>query len=179
MSGLFVPFRGVMPTVAKDAFVAPNAAIIGNVTIGAGASIWFNCVLRGDVEPITVGENTNLQDGTIVHVTENEFKTNIGANVVVGHRVILHGCTVEDWSFIAIDAVLLDGTFVESGAMLAAGALLTPGKRVPSGEIWAGRPAKFWRKVTPEERATWAPLVQHYVDLGQTYLRESEARKRA
>ena len=150
MSGLFVPFRGVMPTVAKDAFVAPNAAIIGNVTIGAGASIWFNCVLRGDVEPITVGENTNLQDGTIVHVTENEFKTNIGANVVVGHRVILHGCTVEDWSFIAIDAVLLDGSYVESGAMLAAGALLTPGKRVPSGEIWAGRPAKFWRKVTPE-----------------------------
>jgi gamma-carbonic anhydrase len=183
MSGLIQPFRGVLPTIAKDAFIAPNAPVIGHVTIGAKATIWYNCALRGDVGTIEIGDNTNIQDGTIVHVTEDEFDTRIGANVVVGHRVILHGCTVEDWSFIAMDAVLLDGSYVESGGMLAAGALLTPGKRVKAGEIWAGRPAKFWRAVKPEERATWAPLVQHYVDLGQEYLQEyargPEQRKRA
>jgi carbonic anhydrase/acetyltransferase-like protein (isoleucine patch superfamily) len=179
MTGLIQPFRGVLPSIARDAFIAVNSPVIGNVTIGARASIWFNCVLRGDVGTIAIGENTNLQDGTIVHVTENEFNTSIGANVVVGHRVILHGCTVEDWSFIAMDAVLLDGSYVETGGMVAAGALVTPGKRVKSGELWAGRPAKMWREVRPEERATWAPLVQHYVDLGQEYLREPERRKRA
>ena len=179
MSGLIQPIRGVMPTIARDAYVAPNSAVIGNVAIGSHATIWFNCVLRGDDGIITVGENTNLQDGTIVHLTENEFDTHIGANVTVGHRAILHGCTLEDWCFIAIDAVLLDGSYVETGAMVAAGALVTPGKRVPSGEIWAGRPAKFWRKVTPEERAGWPSLVQHYVNLGQTYLGEPAQRKRA
>jgi carbonic anhydrase/acetyltransferase-like protein (isoleucine patch superfamily) len=177
MSGLVLPFRGVMPTLAKDTFIAHTATVIGNTTIGSKSTVWYNTVLRGDVATITVGDNTNLQDGTIVHVTENQFDTHIGSNVVVGHRVILHGCTVEDWSFIAMDAVLLDGSYVETGAMVAAGALLTPGKRVPAGEIWAGRPAKFWRKVTPEERSHWAPLIKHYVDLGQEYMAEDAGRR--
>jgi carbonic anhydrase/acetyltransferase-like protein (isoleucine patch superfamily) len=177
MSGLIVPFRGVVPTIAQDAFIAPNAALIGNVKIASKASIWFNCVLRGDVGEITVGANTNLQDGSIVHVTEGEADTHIGANIVIGHRVVLHGCTLHDWCFIGMDAVLLDGAVVETGAMVAAGALVTPGKRVPSGELWAGRPAKFWRAVKPEEREHWVPHVQHYVDLGQEYV--SEAHKRS
>lgn len=179
MDGLILPFRGVRPTIAKDAFIAQNAVLIGNVTVAPKASIWYNCVLRGDVGQITVGANTNLQDGSIVHVTEGEADTIIGANIVIGHRVVLHGCTLQDWCFVGMDAVLLDGAVVETGAMVAAGALVTPGKRVPSGELWAGRPAKFWRAVTPEEREHWVPHVQHYVDLGQEFIGEAERLKRS
>ncbi|MBT7269062.1 MAG: gamma carbonic anhydrase family protein, partial [Rhodospirillaceae bacterium] len=115
MSGLIIPYQGVFPDIAEDAFVAPNATIIGKVKIGAGSSIWFNTVLRGDVEAITVGERTSLQDGTIVHVTGGKYETHIGSDVLIGHKVLIHGATLEDGCFIGMSATVMDNVGVETG----------------------------------------------------------------
>ncbi len=163
------PFGSHVPQVADDAFIAPGAQIIGRVTIGAGSSVWFNCVLRGDVGRITVGARTNIQDGSIVHVTGGRFDTHIGDDVLIGHGCIIHGCRIESGAFIGMGAVVLDGAVVEGGAMLAAGSLLTPGKRVPTGELWAGRPAKFLRALTPEEVAANRAGAVGYARLAQVY----------
>ncbi|WP_273463610.1 gamma carbonic anhydrase family protein, partial [Sandarakinorhabdus limnophila] len=111
-----------MPQIADDVFIAPGAHVIGKVSIGAGSSIWFNCVLRGDVGRITVGERTNIQDGTIVHVTGGRFDTHIGDDVLIGHACIIHGCRLENHAFVGMGAIVLDGAVVEPDAMLAAGA---------------------------------------------------------
>lgn len=152
MSKAFImPYKGISPKIEREAFIAPTSAIIGDVIIGKGSGIWFNCVLRGDVEPITIGDNTNIQDGTVIHCTRDGGKTNIGDNVTVGHKALLHACTLQDACFIGMGAIIMDGVVVETGAMVAAGALVTPNKRVKKGEIWAGNPAKFFRKMTREE----------------------------
>ena len=127
MSGYILPYQGVMPTIATDAFIAPNATVIGNVTIGSQSSVWFNTVIRGDVMSISIGERTNLQDGTIVHVTGGMFDTVIGSDVLIGHRAIVHGATLEDGCFVGMAATILDGAVVETGALVAAGAMVTPG----------------------------------------------------
>jgi carbonic anhydrase/acetyltransferase-like protein (isoleucine patch superfamily) len=158
-----------MPQIADDVFIAPGAHVIGKVSIGAGSSIWFNCVLRGDVGRITVGERTNIQDGTIVHVTGGRFDTHIGDDVLIGHGCIIHGCRLENHAFVGMGAIVLDGAVVESDAMLAAGALLTPGKVVKSGELWAGRPAKFLRGLTAAEIAGNRAGAAGYARLAQVY----------
>ncbi len=150
-------------------FIAPGAQVIGKVTIGTGSSVWFNCVLRGDVGRITVGERTNLQDGTIVHVTGGRFDTHIGDDVLIGHGCIIHGCRLENHTFVGMGAIVLDGAVVEADAMLAAGALLTPGKVVKSGELWAGRPAKFLRSLTAAEIAGNRAGAAGYARLAQVY----------
>lgn len=166
---LIIPFGGKQPVIAPDAFIAPNATVIGDVEIGAGASIWFNTVLRGDVHYIRIGARTNIQDGSVVHVTTGRHATIVGDDVLVGHMVLLHGCTVESNSFVGMGAVVMDEAVIESGGMLAAGALLTPGKRVGRGQLWGGRPAKFLRELTAEESARLADGPQHYVELSQAY----------
>ncbi|WP_243442419.1 gamma carbonic anhydrase family protein [Sandarakinorhabdus limnophila] len=158
-----------MPQIADDVFIAPGAHVIGKVSIGAGSSIWFNCVLRGDVGRITVGERTNIQDGTIVHVTGGRFDTHIGDDVLIGHACIIHGCRLENHAFVGMGAIVLDGAVVEPDAMLAAGALLTPGKVVKSGELWAGRPAKFLRSLTAAEIAGNRAGAAGYARLAQVY----------
>lgn len=163
------PFGLEMPQIADGVFIAPGAHVIGKVSIGAGSSIWFNCVLRGDVGRITVGERTNLQDGTIVHVTGGRFDTHIGSDVLIGHACIIHGCRIENHAFVGMGAVVLDGAVVEGDAMLAAGALLTPGKVVKSGELWAGRPAKFLRSLTAAEIAGNRAGAASYARLAQVY----------
>ena len=165
------PFGSEMPQLADDVFMAPGARVIGQVTIGAASSIWFNCVLRGDVGRITVGERTNIQDGSIVHVTGGRFDTFIGDEVLIGHGCIIHGCRIESHAFIGMGAVVLDGATVEGDAMLAAGALLTPGKTVPAGELWAGRPAKFLRALSPEEIERNRAAAAGYARLAQQYRR--------
>jgi carbonic anhydrase/acetyltransferase-like protein (isoleucine patch superfamily) len=117
------PFGSERPQLADDVFIAPGAQVIGKVTIGTGSSVWFNCVLRGDVGRITVGERTNLQDGTIVHVTGGRFDTHIGDDVLIGHGCIIHGCRLENHTFVGMGAIVLDGAVVEADAMLAAGFL--------------------------------------------------------
>jgi carbonic anhydrase/acetyltransferase-like protein (isoleucine patch superfamily) len=166
------PFGSELPQLAADVFIAPGARIIGKVSIGAGSSIWFNCVLRGDVGRITVGARSNIQDGSIVHVTGGRFDTHIGDDVLIGHGCIIHGCRIETGAFIGMGAVVLDGATVEGDAMLAAGALLTPGKTVKTGELWAGRPAKFLRALTPEEMERNRAGAAGYARLAQAYRNE-------
>ena len=163
------PFQGVWPEVAEDAFVAPGAQVIGNVRIGSGASIWYNCVLRGDVMPIVVGARSNVQDGSIVHVSRGTNATSIGEDCLIGHLAIVHGCTLHDRAFVGLGSVVMDGCVVESDAMLAAGALLTPGKRIPAGELWTGRPAGFARPLTEAEIARNRAAVAGYVDVARLH----------
>ena len=170
MSGLLLPFRNIVPKVGPGAYVANTAVLIGDVELGAEASIWFGVVLRGDVHHIRVGARTNIQDNSVVHVTEHRFATTIGRDVLIGHGCIIHGCTVEDGAFVGMGSTVLDGVVVEAGAMVGAGSLVTPGKRVPAGELWSGRPAKLFRKLTDQDRAAIKDGVQHYVDIAKVYL---------
>ncbi|VVD75702.1 gamma carbonic anhydrase family protein [Pandoraea pneumonica] len=159
------------PWVDPSAFVAQGTQLIGAVAIGAQSSIWFNCVLRGDVQPIAIGERSNLQDGTIVHGTTNGLPTIVGDDVTVGHGAILHACTLEDGAFVGFGARVLDGAVVKSGGMLAAGAVLTPHKVVGTGELWAGNPARLLRMLTDDERAGLGVASARYVALIERYRR--------
>lgn len=144
---------GIRPQIAPDAFVAPDAAVIGDVWLGAQSSIWFQCLVRGDTNRIRIGARTNVQDGTVIHVNPGEeWVTKIGDDVTIGHGCIIHACRLMDKAFVGMGATVLDGAVIEEGAMLAAGGLLTPGKRIPRLELWAGAPAKKLRDITPEAR---------------------------
>jgi carbonic anhydrase/acetyltransferase-like protein (isoleucine patch superfamily) len=169
VSGTILPFKGVRPRIAASAFIAPTAVVIGDVEIAEGASLWFGTVVRGDVNRITIGPRTNVQDGTIIHAATGTFATRIGAEVTIGHAAVIHACTLEDRAFIGIKAVVLDGAVVEEGAMLAAGALLGPGKRIPKGELWAGSPAKFRRALTADDAREFDWIAEHYVELAGAY----------
>jgi len=151
MKYFMMPYNGIYPKVHEESFIAPTAAIIGDVTVGKGSGVWFNCVIRGDVESITIGNNTNIQDGCVIHVGRNGGKTIIGNNVTIGHKVLLHACHLMDECFIGMGAIVMDNVVIESGAMVAAGSLVTNNKVVRKGEIWAGNPAKFFRNLTQEE----------------------------
>lgn len=168
----------LQPAVAPNAFIAPSATVVGDVSIGAGSSVWYGSVLRGDVNSIKIGSGTNLQDGTIVHVSRHSlngkiFPTIIGDNVTVGHNAILHACTVEDGAFVGMGAVLLDGARVESGAIVAAGALVTQGTVVPSGQVWAGNPAKKLRDVSAAEASFIPTSAAQYGELAAKHLAET------
>jgi carbonic anhydrase/acetyltransferase-like protein (isoleucine patch superfamily) len=170
-----LPFSGRSPRVDPTAFVAPGARLIGDVEVGPDASIWYNCVLRGDVNRIRIGARTNIQDGSVIHVDspkagdEEGHPTIIGADVLIGHMAMVHGCVLHDRSFVGLGAIVMDGCEIESGGMLAAGALLTPGKRIASGELWAGRPAKFVRSLSERELAGQQEGVAHYVELARAH----------
>lgn len=169
MQGLVLPHNGRMPVLGNAVFIAPTAAVMGDVAIGDESNIWFSCVVRGDVNEIRIGARTNIQDGTVVHVTGGGHGTYIGDDVTVGHAAVIHAATVESLAFIGMKACLMDGVVVESGAMVAAGALVTPGKRVPRGQLWAGNPAKHKRDLTEEETAYLPISAQKYVRLAGTY----------
>ena len=155
---------GVAPVVAEDAFVAPTAAVIGEVHIGAQSGIWFGTVLRGDTNFIRVGARTNIQDCTLVHVNAGNFPTIIGDDVTVGHACIIHACTLHDRAFVGMGATVLDGAVIEEGGMLAAGSLLTPNKRIGRNELWQGSPARLNRVMDAEERAKFDRTAARYVE---------------
>jgi carbonic anhydrase/acetyltransferase-like protein (isoleucine patch superfamily) len=157
------------PQVDDSAFIAGNAVLTGDVHVAADASVWFGCVLRGDVQAIRIGARSNVQDGTVIHCSTNGKPTVIGEDVTVGHAAVLHSCTIEDGAFVGIGARVLDNAVVKSGAMLAAGAVLTPGKVVGSGELWAGNPAKLLRALTDDDRQLMQRNAQRYVLLAKTY----------
>jgi carbonic anhydrase/acetyltransferase-like protein (isoleucine patch superfamily) len=155
---------GVAPQLAEDAWVAPTAVVVGDVVLGARVGIWWHCVLRGDTNRITVGDGSNIQDGTVVHVNAGpEWACRIGRDVTVGHACIVHACTLEDRAFVGMGATVLDGAVIEEGGMLAAGGLLTPGKRIGRNELWAGSPAKLMRVMSAEERHRWDQTALQYV----------------
>jgi carbonic anhydrase/acetyltransferase-like protein (isoleucine patch superfamily) len=132
--------------------------------------VWFGCVVRGDVAPVRIGSRTNIQDGTVVHVTRKTGPTTIGNKVTIGHSCLLHACLIEDNCFIGMRATIMDGAVVESGGWVAAGALVTPGKRVPKGQIWAGNPAKHFRDLNEEEQEFIAISAENYVRHAREYL---------
>ena len=171
-----LPFRGIVPVIDPSAFVAPGARVIGDVRLGADASIWHNCVIRGDIGTISIGARTNVQDGTVIHVTGGRYDTEIGEDVLIGHIAMIHGCKLHDRSFVGLGAIVMDGCEIEPTGMLAAGAMLTPGKRIASGQMWAGRPAKYVRDLSEEEMAGHRSGVAHYVALAREHKRELVAR---
>jgi carbonic anhydrase/acetyltransferase-like protein (isoleucine patch superfamily) len=166
---LILPYNGIMPKVDPSAFIAENAVIIGDVEIGADTSIWYGCVLRGDVNHIRIGARTNIQDGTIIHVNHINGPTIIGNGVTVGHQALLHACQLQDHAFVGMGAKVLDYAIVETNAMVAAGAMVTQSKRVPSGELWAGTPAKLFRPLSQEEVDNISYSENNYVELAKKY----------
>jgi carbonic anhydrase/acetyltransferase-like protein (isoleucine patch superfamily) len=168
MSNL-LPFEGRLPAVDPTAFVAPTAAVIGDVEIGPDASVWYHCVLRGDTNFIRVGARSNVQDGTIVHVARGTLPAIIGDDVTVGHACIIHACTLRNGAFIGMGATVLDGAVVEEGGMLGAGSLLPPGKRIGPNELWLGSPARLVRVMGPGEREQWKATTTHYVELSKRH----------
>ncbi len=162
-AGLLLPYRHRWPKVAPNAFVATGSTLIGDVILGAEASVWFNCVLRGDVNHIRIGARSNIQDGTVIHTATNDGPTLIGEDVVVGHMCLLHACVLEDGCMIGMGATVMDDAVVETGAWVAAGALVTPGKRVKGGELWMGRPARLARMASNAERDTIVRIARRYV----------------
>lgn len=170
-----IPFGGKAPRIDPAAFVAPGAVLIGDVEIGPEASIWYNCVLRGDVNRIRIGARTNIQDGSVLHVDSPRpgnpagLPTIIGEDVLIGHMAMLHGCILHDRAFVGLGAIVMDGCEIEGGAMLAAGALLTPGRRIPAGQLWAGRPAKYVRDLSEAEIEGQQAGVAHYVALAKLH----------
>ncbi len=159
-----VPYGGRTPAIEPGVFIAPGAIVIGDVTIGAEASIWFNCTVRGDVNFIRIGRSTNIQDNAVLHVTHDTHPLVIGDRVTCGHAAVLHGCVIGDETLIGIGAVVLDGATVEPGAMVAAGALVPPGMIVPSGMLAVGVPARIARPLRPAERADLAASAARYVE---------------
>lgn len=164
-----LPFAGITPQIDPSAFIAPGCRIIGDVRIGAGASIWYNCVIRGDIGRITIGARTNIQDGTIIHVTGGRYDTEIGEDCLIGHIAMLHGCKLHDRSFVGLGAIVMDGCEIEPTGMLAAGAMLTPGKRILPRQMWAGCPAKYVRDLSEEEMASHRDGVANYVENGRAH----------
>jgi carbonic anhydrase/acetyltransferase-like protein (isoleucine patch superfamily) len=167
--GVILPFKDKHPQIDETAFIAENAVIIGDVTIGTKSSIWYSCVLRGDMNFIRIGNDTNIQDGTVVHVDSKGYPTILGDRVTVGHMALLHACTLEDDAMIGMQACVMDGAVVGKGSLIAAGALVTPGKQIGPGEVWAGRPAKFLRKVGPNDQKMLDYIWPVYDNLSAEY----------
>lgn len=160
--------RTPISRISPTAFVAPGADLLGDVRLGEHASVWYQCVLRADMEPITIGDRSNIQDLTMVHVDEG-VPCVIGNDVGVGHRAILHGCTVEDFCLVGMGAILLNHVRVGTGSVIAAGALCTEGMVIPPGSLVMGMPAKVVRKVDEALRSRIQNTVDHYVRLGKLH----------
>jgi carbonic anhydrase/acetyltransferase-like protein (isoleucine patch superfamily) len=152
MSGtaLILPVKGVYPQIPGDCYLAPNATVVGDVVMGAECSIWFNAVVRGDVNSIRIGDRVNIQDGACIHCTYQKTQTVIGNNVSIGHHAIVHGCTVEDNVLIGMGAIIMDGARIGSNSIIAAGAVVLENTEVPPGSIFAGVPAKKVRDISQE-----------------------------
>jgi gamma-carbonic anhydrase len=165
-------FKGIRPQIGATAYIEESAHIIGDVHIGEHSSVWFNCVLRGDVYHIRVGDYTNIQDNSVIHVTHDQFPTIIGNSVTVGHAVVLHGCEIKDRCLIGIGSIILDEAVIGEDSLVAAGSLITPGTVIPQRSLVMGAPAKVRRPLTDEEVAQLQDNWKHYVELKNTYLQE-------
>jgi len=169
---MIVTLAGRTPRIPASAYIAPSADIMGSVEVGENSSVWFQCVLRGDIEPIRIGANSNIQDGTIVH-TMIGSPVNVGDWVTVGHRVVLHGCTVDDHCLIGMGAVLLNNVRVGEGSIVAAGALVAENTVIPPRSLYMGVPAKLRRKVTEDEQAFIRMHAENYIQYKASYLAEA------
>lgn len=173
--GLVMPFRGKHPVLGRDAWVAPNAAVIGDVELGDEASVWFGAVLRGDIGAIRVGARTNVQDLACIHLTEGLSATVVGADVTIGHGAILHGCTVGDRCLIGMGSIVLDNAVVGEGSVIAAGTLVPPRMVIPPRSLVRGNPGKVIRPVNETEAEMGIYGAEHYV-AGARHFRAELAR---
>lgn len=161
--------KGNVPQVAPDVFVAPNATVIGDVVVGAGSSLWFGTVLRGDVYPIRIGERTNIQDNAVVHVTNSIAATTVGDDVTVGHLALLHGCTIGNRCLIGMGSIVLDGAEIGDECFIAAGALVSPGTKVPPRSMMVGRPARKVRELSEADLFQIKMAGDLYVQYAQDF----------
>lgn len=179
MTGL-LPYKGTFPQLGKNVFIAPGAWLIGDVIVGDGSSVWFNTLVRGDVNAIRIGTDTNIQDNSTLHVTSEKFPLVIGNRVTVGHRAIVHGCTVEDDCMIGMGSIVMDGAKIGAGSLVGAGSVVTPGTVVPPGSLVLGMPGKVMRPVNERERELVLSAGDHYRELARDYLTpemEQDARR--
>ncbi len=171
-----ISLHGKTPQIHDSAFIAPGCRIIGDVTIGAESSIWYNCVVRAEVNRIVIGARTNIQDGSIVHCdgpvpgVPDGFPTIIGDDVLVGHQVMLHGCILQDRAFVGLSATVMNGAIIEGDAMLAAGAMLTQGKYIAARQLWAGSPARFVRDLDDAAVLGMRMGVAHYTENAKAHM---------
>ncbi|MBI4468764.1 MAG: gamma carbonic anhydrase family protein [Acidobacteria bacterium] len=163
------PFRGVFPVIADAAYVEASAQIIGDVHLGKQSSVWFNAVIRGDMNYIRIGESTNIQDGSVLHVNQDDSPLIIGHRVTMGHNVIAHGCSIRDGALIGMGAIVLDGAVIGEQAFVAAGAVVGMNQEVPPRMLVAGIPARVKRPLGPEDLAMMDAGWRHYVDLVREY----------
>lgn len=170
-----IPIHGKTPQIHDSAFIAPGCRIIGDVTIGPEASIWYNCVIRADANRIVIGARTNIQDGSVVHCDSpmpgapDGYPTIIGDDVLIGHMAMVHGCIIKDRGFIGLGAIIMNGCVVEQDGMLGAGALLPEGKVIGPKELWVGRPAKLVRELPEPALIGMRMGVAHYVENGKAH----------
>lgn len=154
--------RGFTPKFGSNCFFADNAVVVGEVIMGNNCTVWFNAVVRGDVHSITIGDNTNIQDGAVIHCTYQKAKTIIGSNVSVAHNAIVHGCTVEDNVLIGMGAIIMDDAFIGENSVIAAGAIILPGTRVEPGSMFAGNPAKRIKDISEEMKEVIQRTARNY-----------------
>lgn len=164
-----LPYDGKAPRLAASAFLAEGTVVVGDVELGEGSSLWFGTVVRGDVNHVRIGARTNVQDHCVVHVTSRTSPTLIGDDVTVGHRAVLHGCTIRDRTLVGIGAIVLDGAVVGPDAMIGAGALVPPGMVVPPGTLVLGAPARVRRELTADERAHLLDSAARYAGYAARY----------
>ncbi|MCB1143955.1 MAG: gamma carbonic anhydrase family protein [Leptospiraceae bacterium] len=162
-------FRSIEPRIHSTAFIAPSAEIIGDVVIGEDTSIWFQCLVRGDVNYIRIGDRCNIQDKTLIHVARDEFPVTIGNNVSIGHSVTLHGCVLKDHSFVGMGSTVMDGVEIGEYSFVGAGSLVTPGKKIPPGMLLMGRPAKILREINENERMIIERTYKNYQKYKENY----------
>ncbi|MBI3681922.1 MAG: gamma carbonic anhydrase family protein [Acidobacteria bacterium] len=165
-------FRGAVPKIAPSCYIDPSAQVIGDVVIGEQASVWPNAVVRGDVNWIRIGEGSNIQDNSVLHVDSDGFPLTIGDRVTVGHGCVLHGCTIEDECLIGIGAIVLNGARIGRGSVIAAGALVPEGAEIPPFSVAMGVPAKVKREVSRQERERFGINAEHYNELRRQYREE-------
>jgi carbonic anhydrase/acetyltransferase-like protein (isoleucine patch superfamily) len=158
---LIIPVRGFDPKIGEGCFLAENATIIGDTTIGNECSVWFNTVLRGDVNTITIGDRVNIQDGSVLHTLYQKSTIEIGNDVSIGHNVTIHGAKIHDYALIGMGAVVMDDAEVGEGAIVAAGAVVLSRTKIGPGELWGGAPAKFIKKVDPEQSREMNQKIAH------------------
>lgn len=173
MHNNIIKYKNLSPKIDPSVFIGRGAIISGDVTIAENASIWFNCVVRGDVASITIGANSNIQDGSVIHTSRFNGPTIIGSNVTVGHMALIHACTIEDNAFIGMQSTIMDKAIVEEFGFLGAGSLLAPNKIIKKNQLWLGRPAKFVRDITDEEKDFMIDNWQSYVILAKNYQKNS------
>lgn len=155
--------RGTTPQFGENCWLADNATVVGDVRMGRDCTVWFNAVVRGDVNSITFGDRCNVQDGAVIHCTYQRTKTTIGNNVSIAHNAIVHGCTIEDDVLIGMGAIVMDGAVIGSRSIIAAGAIITQNTVVPPGSIYAGNPARFLKAVSDEQAEVFMRTANNYV----------------